>query len=208
MFPGQLQLYKKGWTAKSRSLSIICAGHGVCYRRDLMNIFGQLYIQDIKFEHNGQRYCIGTGKQAKLWLNKCKFTFTDPKKRPHYDDNPYGKCGIATTNKSYLNINECEFDGAESAIKIDMKSHQTIITRNVFKNCGGCIEIVDTLPTIQSHFDVNALLRRLNGIIDEEEHGFVKLECDSNVFENNVYYPIAERVVEEEQSSYIQNKDL
>ena len=85
-----------------------------------------------------------------------------------------------------------------------MHAEQAIITRNVFRNCGkedqhgGCIEIKERLPRIRYH------LRERNA----EQPGLVRLKCDSNIFQSNLYDPVAEKAVDTEESLYIQSGHL
>ena len=177
----------------------------------------QIYIENVVFNFLKSRGATGAfviGSKCKLSLNKCKLLSRIK--------------GIVVNEDCCINVNHCIFDGAGTAIKIDMRTNQAIIRNNVFRKYGNECRYgrSEQYGCVQIYYERGKYESRMNRPQDDarsgKEKGFVELTCKGNVFEDNLCYLIAERAVYEpigarnetvnvglaEESLYIQHKDL
>ena len=209
------------WYARfTRSLSIIGVGHHAVFcdvedfPGDSWWIIGQweekrgyvppnppsMYVQNITFKIDPSNDYRGegmmhVGRYSKLWLNKCTIM-------------PL-RTGIVTCIGATLNVNDCIFDQADTAIIISPLAEKVVIKNSIFKHCGNtvyqglaaeddCIQIYDVYDD-QKWCDESYVERQLmempsdyDGMRAETKKTYVRLECYGNVFEDNGCYPIAE----------------
>ena len=135
------------------------------------------YFENIRFDFSKASGCtegsIHLSTAHKLWCKACAFQFCDSP-------------GIMARVGSDLTIESCSFDGASTAIELSPCSGNVAITDSSFKHCGRASEYVSSSE--------NACIQIFDDYDDMSEKSFVQLRCEGNVFENNLCYPIAERL--------------
>eukprot|EP00483_Globobulimina_turgida_P007746 UN07761 len=103
-------VYKIGKLVTQQDISIIGVGDKVCIVDGLdtrlcfwyQSEFTKLHLENINFRISNTKLMdtIQVAPNSKLWLNRCKFTFAGPM--------------LIARSNSYLNVNNCEFNGATS----------------------------------------------------------------------------------------------
>eukprot|EP01084_Bolivina_argentea_P277017 472782_1 len=143
-----------------------------------------VYLENLEFDCNqkmhGRQGVIKVEPTGKLFLKKCKIRSKDT--------------GIVVRSLSCLSVNECEFDGATTAIELSPITEKVVVLDSLFTHCGlsddifvsgekACIQMNDAYGDLM-HIDFEN---------ESDEIPFAQLICDGNLFTDNLCYPIAER---------------
>ena len=116
-----------------------------------------------KFDTEDRTGPLVVAKHSKLWLNECTLMLRSD--------------GIIVEDNAYLNVNNCRFYRAKTAIQISANAEKVVIKDSVFgEGTNACIQINESPEAYQGARPM-----------------CVELECDGNIFQNNKGYPISEK---------------
>ena len=136
----------------------------------------KVYLENLRFNLNCRYIRFGIEiLEGKGWLKECELI-------------SIGEMMLYVEENTHLMVENCGFEKSSTAIGIASLANEVKVTNSIFRNHGSgtlfeyCGEFGCILINVQSY-----------GPYTDGTETFVRLNCEGNIFEDNLCYPIAER---------------